>query len=397
MKKNLASIITIALVIIAILFLKDFFSRTGEIGLSQMNKTFVVKGDVKIKKAEQDTGWQEMNTSVILRKGDVIETGKDSSVDILMGENANKAIKIKEKSRIEFEGINPTSLNCSNGKVLVTLKKLEPRSSFVVKTPVGICGARSTAWSVEAVPGSAAICVFEHNVFAYGADRAGKRRGEQFTIEENRRKVLTEDGKISEPMDIGEADNIYWKRWNKNVSYLREGKILINDFDRKEYFNNIDGEFGVWNVFYGDPNQSCRDELVESDRPEDAGYIEKLSYDVDSQFAAYNGFFTKLLNIDISNYKYLVFYIKGDTAAGFTTSLKIELKNSKQTGKTSLDGITGEWKRMVIPIESFGGINDFKAVTELVIVFADIEVSRKEGVIYIDDIYFSKTKPADKP
>ena len=44
---------------------------------------------------------------------------------------------------------------------------------------------------------------------------------------------------------------------------------------------------------------------------------------------------------------------------------------------------------------SFGGINNFKEMKELVIVFSDIGVTKKVGVIYIDEIYFSQDKPAD--
>jgi hypothetical protein len=126
----------------------------------------------------------------------------------------------------------------------------------------------------------------------------------------------------------------------------------------------------------------------------DRGYSLKLTYDVDSPFSAYNGFFTNLMGIDISDYKYLVFYVKGDKKAGFTKSLNLELKNDKkQVGRLFVEGITDEWKKMVIPLGQFTGINDFKVMKEFVIVFSDIGVTKKEGVIYIDDIYFSKAEP----
>ena len=64
-------------------------------------------------------------------------------------------------------------------------------------------------------------------------------------------------------------------------------------------------------------------------------------------------------------------------------------------GKDSIDDITDQWKRIVIPLASFGGINNFKEMKELVIVFSDIGVTKKVGVIYIDEIYFSQDKPAD--
>jgi len=68
----------------------------------QTNKTFVVKGDVKIKKAGEGSSWQKMSTSTVLEKGDCIETSEDSSTDVIMGGNTEKTVKIGPRSRIEI-------------------------------------------------------------------------------------------------------------------------------------------------------------------------------------------------------------------------------------------------------------------------------------------------------
>ncbi|MBU0895905.1 MAG: hypothetical protein KJ584_04850, partial [Candidatus Omnitrophica bacterium] len=79
-----------------------------------------------------------------------------------------------------------------------------------------------------------------------------------------------------------------------------------------------------------------------------------------------------------------------DKKAGFTTTLNIELKNKNQIGRMSIDGITDEWEKITVPLGQFVGINDFKDMKEFVIVFSDINATKKEGVVYIDDIYFAK-------
>ncbi len=362
-----------------------------EMTFDQTNKTFVVEGDVKIKKAISAAGWQKMEPSTILEKGDIVETAEGSTVDIIIGKNTDKAVKMEEKSYVEFQGINPTYLNFSRGKILAAIKKLEPKSSFVVKTPTSICGVRGTGWSEKASENETRICVFESEVFMREVDANGKPKIKKHTAREGSAITLLKNKPISKAQKIEENDLQDWGYWSKNIAFLRERKILISDFNKRENLNNLSGPFGSWNIFYSDTNQYCKDEFTGLEKIGDEGYGLKLTYDVDSPFSAYNGFFTNLMGIDISDYKYLVFFIKGDKNAGFTNKLNVELKNKFQTGKMTIEGITDEWKKMVLPLGRFAGISDFKSMKEFVIVFSDINVTKKEGIIYIDDIYFADT------
>lgn len=397
-KTNTLAITIIAIVILsfsAVLFLLlgKMLVPEKKVVFDQTNKTFVVKGDVKVKKAKESSAWQDMDTSTVLEKGDVIQTSKDSSVDVVIGSDTDKSIRVGENSSVEVSSINPAELNLSKGKIMVAIKKLEPKSSFTIKTPTAICGARGTAWSEETDGDKTKVCVFENKIYASELDSKGKPKFRKYTIDEGTQRVLTKGKPIGESQNIGEADTQSWEEWSKGVKFLRDGKILINDFDKKENFNNLGGAFGSWVVFYSDLNQHCRDEFSASERTGDKGFGLKLDYDVDSPYSAYNGFFTKLMGIDLTGYKYLVFSIKGDKNAGFTTRINLELKNKFQIGRIEVKGITDEWQRIVLPLGKFAGILSFGNMKEFVIVFSDLNATKKAGVVYIDDIYFTKTEP----
>ncbi|MCX5666977.1 MAG: FecR domain-containing protein, partial [Candidatus Omnitrophica bacterium] len=356
MKKNILTAVLVLLCISIAIFAANILLLREKIIYDQTNKTLVVKGDVKIKKAKVSAGWQKMEASTVLEKGDMVETAEGSMVDIVIGKDTDKAVKIDEKSRLEVQEINPAYLNLSKGKVFVALKKLEPRSSFTVKTPTAICGAQGTAWS-EAVTGDKTkVCVFESRIYARELDEKGRAGFRKYTVDERTQRILQKGRPISEPQKISADDLEDWKYWGKNVEYLREGKVLINDFSRRENFNNLKGPFGSWVVFYSDANQYCRDEFTAFERTGETGYGLKLTYDVDSPFSAYNGFFTSLMGIDLTGYKYLVFYIKGDKRAGFTTRINVELKNKLQIGKLEVNGITDEWQKIVLSLEKFVGL-----------------------------------------
>lgn len=164
--------------------------------------------------------------------------------------------------------------------------------------------------------------------------------------------------------------------------------LLVDDFDRGEKPNALGGDYGAWNKDEADPTQSCVNAFDKASAYGGVGYSLKLDYDVDSPNPAYNGFWMKLQGADVSAYKKLSFYIKGDTARGFSPKIKLELKNGKEVGKYLLTGITDKWQRVSIPLSSFAGISDWSKLTEFVIVFDDLNSSPKVGTIYLDEIMF---------
>ena len=119
----------------------------------------------------------------------------------------------------------------------------------------------------------------------------------------------------------------------------------------------------------------------------------KLEYSVESKNPAYNGFWMFLQNLDASKYDNIAFRVKGDAKVGYTTVFKVELKNAaKQVGRYYVTNVTDQWQDVVIPLKDLKGITDYSNLTEFVVVFEDRIASNKKGVIYIDDLRFTKNK-----
>ncbi len=175
------------------------------------------------------------------------------------------------------------------------------------------------------------------------------------------------------------------------------GIILCSHFNERENKGPL-GEFGAWSKDPSDDTQGCYDSFTPLIKRGTSGYALKIDYDVDSPNTAYNGIWFKLGNIDLSGYKYLALWVKGDEKKGFTKNFKIELKNAVgRRGTYYLTDIDKEWKQFVIPLEKFRGMTKFDNMEELVLVFEDWKVSAKEGTLYVDDIYFTKEAILDKP
>lgn len=164
--------------------------------------------------------------------------------------------------------------------------------------------------------------------------------------------------------------------------------LMIDDFSDGEKPNNLGGDFGTWDSNPADSTQGCK-MLFYTDSSETSNISVRLDYDVDSPNPAYNGFWMFLQGVDISKYEALAISVKGDAIKGYTSKIKLELKNNRdEIGKYLLTGIKDYWQDFEIPLSNFKGLTDYSSMKEFVIVFEDLTSTDKDGGIYIDNIYF---------
>ena len=140
--------------------------------------------------------------------------------------------------------------------------------------------------------------------------------------------------------------------------------LMVDNFNRGDKPKALGGDIGSWDKDPADATQMCTITFERSGALGDTGYSLRLDYDVDSPNPAYNGFWMKLTGADLSSYKTLTLHIKGDASRGYTTQVKLELKNGTETGRYLLKGITDQWQKVRIPLKEFEGISTWKGMTE---------------------------------
>lgn len=182
--------------------------------------------------------------------------------------------------------------------------------------------------------------------------------------------------------------------------------LLIDDFNSASFVNKRGYNSGYWQVNPIDYSQYCRISFDPKEKIGKEGYSLRLDFDIDSDLTytenipntAFNGYYTKLGGADLTKYKYLIFYIKGDQQRSFTRSFKIELQNlgrgNATRGSYTVEWITTKWEKYIIPLWEFRDLRNRKSVDELTIVF-DRLTTNKVGTIYIDNIYFAKESTAE--
>jgi len=142
----------------------------------------------------------------------------------------------------------------------------------------------------------------------------------------------------------------------------------------------------------------------ESNREEDKeGFSLKLEYDLNPPNNSLNGCRIKFEEKITDIFDGVVFYVKGDERAGFTTEFNIAFKSKKESGTYLVTGVTGSWKLVPILFSDVEGISDWSKVNELDILFDSKTVTSLKGTMYIDDIFLStgcdletkQVKPSD--
>jgi hypothetical protein len=183
---------------------------------------------------------------------------------------------------------------------------------------------------------------------------------------------------------------------NEDV-FISDGPFVLFDFDDRRPLNSLGGSAGI---FDGDPRDQeacCKMDYVKDDDLHLKGFHLTLTYDVNSSRPAFNGYWIKLNGIDLSNFNAISLNIKGESGSGYSEILKIELKDNTRKIEYVLDGITDGWEKKILPFSDFEGdlsLLDLRNMDEMVIVFEDWRLQKKEGKYLIDDIEFIPKKGA---
>lgn len=168
-------------------------------------------------------------------------------------------------------------------------------------------------------------------------------------------------------------------------------ELIVADFNSGAKPNNIGGDFGAWIKDPADPMQGCIESVDPANGYGGKGAALRLIYSVASAKPAYGGLWMRLQNLDAAKFDNLAFRVKGDAAMGFTSVFKVELKDAMdQASHFYVRGVTDQWQDVVIPLKDFQGMANPVRLKEFVVVFEDTTATAKRGVIYLDDVRFTR-------
>ncbi len=176
-----------------------------------------VRGGPKIMKQGSST-WDTCNKNKAITNGDRIMTLKGEAVEISFSDDNSKIIKIGENSDVYIRKIeSPYSIELINGEAMALLEKLPEGSTFEIRTPTGISGARGTGWGVTASELKAIFKSFENTIYVKGIDAAGNEIPGELEVREGWQSIVDKFEKPGalERLESGDLDR--WNEWKSDV------------------------------------------------------------------------------------------------------------------------------------------------------------------------------------
>lgn len=172
--------------------------------------------------------------------------------------------------------------------------------------------------------------------------------------------------------------------------------LVVDDFDGGVFYNNVGGGAGVSNN-KGNPGEFCNGEMVLDEKTGTGNLFLQLTYHINfiqntcGESDNFTGYWSKLNDLDVSDYSYLTLYVKGDKKAGYPKAFWVELENADGASRIQVKEITGEWQKFKIPLEEFPDFEDKTKLSEFRIIFDETgSVDKDKGVVYIDNIAFEQ-------
>jgi hypothetical protein len=185
------------------------------------------------------------------------------------------------------------------------------------------------------------------------------------------------------------------------------GRVIV-DFEGDECEPFRSGEYLDSYAIYAYNNIArisawCQPDPIDPDH----GSAVKVDYDVDENhypgvnpYDLYCGFWLKWNAVDFNpaECEKICIFLRGGEG-GYTNQVKLELKIPEKDGWNVgyyyLQGITGEWQQFCIPLADFrwkGKVSPETTLDELVITFENRKITKKVGVLWVDEISFVTSK-----
>lgn len=191
------------------------------------------KGTVKIKPLNAGD-WADAVVGMALKEGDVIKTEADSNADLAFGEGLKSVIRIFPQSQMVISKLNPGVVKLEQGRVF-SLIKLDKGSTFEVRTPTAVAGARGTGWGTIYENNKTEIQDFEQAVYAAGLNENGEIISLQ-DLQEGWAAFVAKNEGPSGLIRLTDDEMSVWRTWKEEVLKVLE------DFRRTQNAGGGEGQ-----------------------------------------------------------------------------------------------------------------------------------------------------------
>lgn len=195
-----------------------------------------LRGRVVIQKPDE-AEWMNAKAGMKLFRDDRIKTGGwGSYAELSFSRETEQIIKVFSNTSIVLKDLRPiVNVNLDKGKVYSLIKSLGDKSSFEIRTPTAICGARGTGWGVDFDSHTTAAC-HQNFIFVKGLDKNGQAMSGELIVNQNFKTIVKKFQKPQKTLEVTDKERRSWDLWRKGLrKFLTETQKkqpLVQQMDR---------------------------------------------------------------------------------------------------------------------------------------------------------------------
>ncbi len=186
-------------------------------------KVISVKGDVNIQRSGK-TGWVQAKEGMALTDGDTARTAKDSVIEIAFDSDKKNIVRLYENSTAILRGKMLRQVELPKGKIRFVVKSLRSDSSFEIKTPTVVAGARGSGGDVIAGDNMDTVKTFEDELFVQSFDEQGNMI-QEISLKEGWEVMIERFEAPGELVEITDTDKGDWDSWREDLGGRVEESI----------------------------------------------------------------------------------------------------------------------------------------------------------------------------
>ncbi len=188
-------------------------------------------GQVTVLPKDSKTNWTNVSAGMFLKKGDTIKTGPLASCDIAFDGDAKNVVGILENSDVAIVLDGQEKLSTMDAHIYARLSAIPHGSSFEIKTPQAVCGARGTGFGMKSRDKVTEALAFEDNISVRNT------YGNEENIEQGFLRKIDDGGNISEALEVSSLDTAEFQAWPIYIT-VKPGTMIsftleeIEDIDK---------------------------------------------------------------------------------------------------------------------------------------------------------------------
>lgn len=214
-----------------------FFLLIGFAGAEESAVRIIyIKGSPNVLKAGK-ADWEACRLQMAVDNGDRIKTLKGEIADISFLKDNSNIVRIEENSDVFIKrGQSPYLVELLNGSTMARIQNLPQNSTFEIRTPTGISGARGTGWGGSTNGESSLFRAFVNFIYVKGIDSSGKEMKEEALLKSGWKMRVNKFGAPEGLEKLSRSDIDRWDAWMKDL--LENKYYNINSADKLE--NRLD-------------------------------------------------------------------------------------------------------------------------------------------------------------